>query len=153
VSGGRPTIYTDEIAHYICTAIESGRNLQEIVEEDGMPCRHTVNRWVEKNPEFCSAYYRARRLQADFFADQILNIADETTSDYVDGKDGRTVNHEHINRSKLRVESRKWLMTRVSPEKWGDKVEKIHSGNPNNPVRVQTEVRYTIIDPKNPDSN
>lgn len=66
-------------------------------------------------------------------ADDLLDIVDDGTNDFVEreGKDGLTtvVDHEHIQRSRLRAETRKWLLAKALPKIYGDKVDLKHSGN------------------------
>ena len=67
-----------------------------------------------------------REAQADRFADEIIEIADDATNDWMERRQGeetvRVVNHEHIQRSRLRVDARKWLMAKLAPKKYGDSV-------------------------------
>lgn len=66
-------------------------------------------------------------MQADLFADEILEIADETGTDLTTDDKGKvTVEHEVVARSRLRVDARKWLMARLAPKKYGDKLQ--HTG-------------------------
>jgi terminase small subunit-like protein len=75
---------------------------------------------------------RARELQAELWADEILEIADDGTNDWVErkrcGVDITEFDREHVMRSSLRVDSRKWLLARLLPKKYGDKVQAEHSG-------------------------
>jgi len=73
---------------------------------------------------------RARERQADVLAGQILEISDDGTNDYVQTEDGEVPNHEHIQRSRLRVDSRKWLASKLAPKKYGDKIDATPSGTP-----------------------
>ncbi len=67
-------------------------------------------------------------MQADHFADEILEIADETGADLTTDDKGKvTVEHEVVARSRLRVDARKWLMARLAPKKYGDKLQ--HTGD------------------------
>jgi hypothetical protein len=82
-------------------------------------------RWLadDANISFRDQYTLSRQLQADHFADEILEIADDSTGDVVKDKydRGRT-DHEAINRSRLRIDTRKWLMSKVAPRKYGDRL-------------------------------
>jgi hypothetical protein len=74
-------------------------------------------------------YARACELRADLMADDIIDIADNTGDDIITLQDGREVaNHEVINRDRLRVDSRKWLLSKLQPKKYGDKIDVAHSG-------------------------
>lgn len=122
---GRPTAYTDAIAASICMAIAEGMSLRKVCALEGMPDVSTVIRWLadEQRAEFRAQYARAREAQADLLAEQILEIADDGTNDtQVDDEGMVRVDHDHIARSRLRVDSRKWLASKLAPKKYGDKL-------------------------------
>ena len=80
--------------------------------------------WLDgSRPEFSDQYARAREAQADKLAEEALQIADDGRSDtYVDGDGNVKTDTEVIQRSKLRVDTRKWLASKMAPKKYGDKV-------------------------------
>ncbi len=54
-------------------------------------------------------------------------------------KDGKkTLDHEHVQRSRLRVDTRKWLMARMAPKKYGDKMQ--HTGEGGGPIRTEVDL-------------
>jgi hypothetical protein len=89
-----------------------------------MPPESTVREWVLDNRGGLAAQYaRARELQAEHWADEILEIADDGAGDWHLGEKGeRLVDHDHIQRSRLRVDTRKWLLAKLLPKKYGDKM-------------------------------
>lgn len=126
---GRPSTYDHAIAERICEGVASGLPLTEVLREDGMPPLTTVCKWSEQGhvasvPEFVAMYARARLAQVEVLADQMLQIADDGTNDYMerirDGQVDRVPDQEHIQRSRLRVDTRKWLLAKLKPEKYGD---------------------------------
>lgn len=132
---GRPTRLNTRIGREICLRLAEGESLKAICREPGMPVRSTVLRWViegaarpEGDPlrEFSGIYSRAREIQADAFADELLEVADDGTNDFVEKqvKNGTIIlaDHEHINRSKLRVQVRQWYAERVLSGKYGQKI-------------------------------
>lgn len=127
---GRPSIYTDAIAEEICGRIAEGLSIREISALDGMPSERAIWAWVGNNPDFQPRYARAKEHQMERFAEEIVRISDDGTNDWMKRQAGEDdlPNHEHINRSKLRVESRKWLMSKLAPKKYGEKVAVDHSG-------------------------
>jgi hypothetical protein len=142
---GRPTDYTPELAAKICERLADGWSLRQICGEDDMPDKATVLRWIPKFPEFRDQYARAREAQAEFWLDEILEIADDGSNDWVERqrKDGSTyeaIDQEHINRSRLRVDSRKWIMSKLLPKKYGDKVDLQHTGADGGPIHIVTGV-------------
>lgn len=133
---GRPTAYTSEIAETICNRLAAGESLRAICETEGMPDESTVRAWAIENREGFSPHYaRAREVQFERWADEILEIADDGSRDTVVNADGvEIVNHDHINRSRLRVDTRKWLLSKLLPKKFGDKVQNEHVGEGGGPI-------------------
>jgi hypothetical protein len=128
MSAGRPSSYTPEIARRICEALIEGRSLRSICrEEEWCPSITTVINWLAADKEFLAQYTQAREQQAELMADELIDIADDGTNDWVEremrkGKTEILCDHEHINRSRLRVDTRKWVAARLLPKKYGDKV-------------------------------
>lgn len=121
---GRPSTYSKALAATICERLSDGESLRAICRNPDMPSRDSVFRWLRVHPEFSDQYARARELQADALADEILAIADDGSRDYVIDEDGiKRVDHEHIQRSRLRVDARKWYAAKLAPKKYGDKIE------------------------------
>jgi hypothetical protein len=114
-----------------------------------MPACSTVFKWLAENPEFSEQYTRAREAQADALFDDVLSIADDARNDWMKsrGEDdaGWVANGEHIQRSKLRIDARKWMAGKLKPKKYGEKLEL--SGDAENPVAVSV-IERRIIDPK-----
>ena len=132
---GRPSRYTTELAADICRRLAEGESLRSICRDDTMPGLRTVMGWLfnGEHEEFSQQYASAREVQAEVWADEIVGIADEATGDLTTDKDGKSVvDHEHIQRSRLRVDTRKWLMARMAPKKYGDKMQ--HTGEGGGPV-------------------
>jgi len=127
MSPGRPSLYTEEIANEICERLAAGQSLNEICRDDHMPAESTVRNWaVDDKHSFFAKYARAREVQADFHADELLAISDDGSNDWMarQGKDdapGYVLNGEHVQRSRLRVDTRKWLMARMAPRKYGER--------------------------------
>lgn len=149
---GRPTVYTPELAHALCERIAGGESLRTICSDPAMPGKTTVFRWLadKDRTDFRDHYARAREAQAEFLAEEILEIADETAGDYVQSMVGdevvERVDHEHIARSRLRVDARKWFAGKVAPKKYGDRIHAEHSGPNGEPL---PESRTVIVLPHN----
>lgn len=126
---GRPTIYSSKLADEICDIIaSSNRGLAFICKNEKFPCRSTVHKWITENKEFLDKYTRAREDQADFLAEEILEIADHSDKDTVIiyNKSGKAIpveDKEWTNRSRLRVEARKWIASKLKAKKYGDKID------------------------------
>lgn len=124
----RPTDFSTEIADTICDKIADGESLRSICAAEDMPAKSTVFRWLSLHKEFSDQYARAREAQADSLFDEILDIADDGVQDVRETEDGREiVNHDHIQRSKLRVDARKWMAGKLQPKKYGEKVTQDHT--------------------------
>ena len=114
-----------------------------------MPSKTSVMRWLGANPAFRDQYARAREMQAEHWADEIIEIADDVTNDYItkergDGSKYEAVDGEHINRSRLRVDTRKWLMARLAPKKYGDRVTNELIGNKDSPLLHVVQVEFVV---------
>lgn len=141
---GRPSGYTPELGDEICAQLAEGKSLRNICKAESMPCVGTVFSWMRKHPEFMKQYARAKEESADFLAEELLEIADDGTNDWVASNDpenaGYRANGEHINRSRLRVDTRKWIASKLKPKKYGDKIDIAHSGS------VETTTRESLIE-------
>lgn len=126
--GGRPTIYNEEVSQDICRLLMVGKSLRKICDLEGMPSITTVMRWLsEDKGTFREQYAHARDIQAEYLLDEMIDIADDSINDYeiVDGQE--RVNHEHLNRSKLRIDARKWVIEKQAPKKYGSKQQIDHT--------------------------
>lgn len=131
---GRPTDYSDETVAPILERIADGESLRTICESAGMPARTTVFKWLSKHAEFADQYARAREEQADAVFDEILSIADDARNDWMERGHGENdpgwvANGEHIQRSRVRIDARKWMAGKLRPKKYGEKQEIEHSGS------------------------
>jgi hypothetical protein len=127
---GRPTIYSDELAATICQRMAEGESLRRICGDDDMPDKSTVLRWLgdDSHPGFREQYAHATEMRADFWADEIVEVAYDGTGDTTEDDSGRkSVNQEVVARSRLKVDTLKWLMERLVPKKYGNKLQ--HTGD------------------------
>lgn len=122
MSAGRPSDYNQEIVDKICNLIAEGNSLRSICEREGMPDKATVCRWLQKHAEFRDQYACAREVQAEILIDQIVDIADDSSNDTIEHeKFGKMLNKEWVERSKIRIDARKWTAVKLLPKKYGDK--------------------------------
>lgn len=128
----RSSEYTQEIADAICERLADGESLRSICSGEGMPSRMTVFRWLS-DPErvaFRDQYARAREEQAEFYAESIIDIADEEVTmiradKHKPGADEDAeievvFDSAAIARNRLRVDARKWYASKLAPKKYGD---------------------------------
>lgn len=134
--------YSHQLAAEICRLMaDEGLSLRQICARENMPARSSVHKWLNENKDFADQYARARETMLEAMADEILDIADDTSGDTVkDTYGNERADSEWINRSRLRVDSRKWLLSKLLPKKYGEKLEL--SGNRNAPLTVEI-VRFT----------
>jgi hypothetical protein len=134
---GRPTTYSQKRADALCAELAMGRSLRSVCESKSMPSVKTVFTWMRKHEEFLQQYARAKEESADAMADEVLDIADDGHNDWMIRRFGNqeawVENGEAVNRSKLRVDTRKWLMSKMKPKKYGDKLDLVSDGE-----RLQT---------------
>lgn len=112
---GRPTLWSKELAEEICALLVKGYSLRAIEDIEGMPCKATMMMWLYKHKDFLDQYTRAQKIKVLGFKDDIIDIADDGTNDYVERerKDGSTyiaLDAEHVMRSKLRIDARRYLI-------------------------------------------
>jgi hypothetical protein len=133
---GRPSSYTPELADEIVERLSEGEPLASICRDEHMPAVRTVSDWKEAHPSFSADFARAREEGEDYLAAECLEIADDGRRDYHVSDDGReVVDHDHIQRSKLRIETRLKLLAKWNPKKYGDRLT--HAGDAEAPVQVE----------------
>src|SRR3990167_2857553 len=126
-SKGRPSKFNAGTALAICEHLAAGMTLREVCRQVGMPAESTVRAWaIDDREGFSAQYAQAREIGYHVMADELLEIADDGTNDWMErqNKDGSTftvLNGEHVQRSRLRVDTRKWLLSKALPKIYGDK--------------------------------
>lgn len=138
---GRPSDYADYVADIICARLTDGESLRSICRDQDMPNVVTVFRWMRIRPEFGKQYAHAIQNRVETHVEEIIEIADDGTNDFVEKtrEDGSTyivADHEHIQRSRLRVDTRKWIASKLKPRKYGEKIVQEHSGPGGKPIEV-----------------
>lgn len=112
----------------------SSQGVAGALREIGSPiAAGTFFRWRIEHPDLDDAYMRAKAMQTDYLADEMLDIADTTNCDaYIetlkDGTKVAKVDGEAISRSRLRVDTRKWIMAKLKPRTYGDKIDMTTNG-------------------------
>lgn len=130
----RPSKLTKDLVTTICTRIAEGESIREITADEKMPAMTTIFRWLQEDRAgFREQYEYAKEMQAELYADEIMDIADDGRNDWIEKErpDGSTfiaLNSEAIQRSKLRVDARKWVASKLIPKKYGDKVDLTSKG-------------------------
>lgn len=102
----RPTLYSEELTDIICDRLTNGESLNKICKDEGMPARRSVLLWLDVHPEFSRKYARARDHQADYFAEEIVDIAGDEKDPAI---------------ARNKIDARKWFASKTNRVKWGDK--------------------------------
>lgn len=124
-------VLDDTLTERICAGLMDGKSLRRLCEEDGMPDRSTVHRWMAADPEFATKCARAREIQADTIFEDLQSVADEG-------------NPEDVQRAKLRVSTMQWRAAKLAPKKYGDAVQMKHTDADGGPV--QQVIRWAQMD-------
>lgn len=142
MAAGRPTKFTQKLAETICKRIAAGESLRTIVKDDDMPCAATVFTWLldPEKKDFLEQYEAARNIQAEMMFEELVEIADDGSNDYMErerqnGESYEVPDTEHIQRSRLRVDTRKWYLSKVLPKKFGDKTAIV--GPNDGPIQIE----------------
>jgi len=117
-----------EIINKVLFEIENGLSLRKAILKLNIVSRDTFNEWLKVDKELSDQYARSAEERAEYIFEEILDIADDSSNDIDsfdigDGINVEKVNHENIQRSRLRVDARKWVLGKMQPKKYGDKVD------------------------------
>lgn len=136
--------FDQDKADDICIALEDGVSLRKAAESVGESARTVLN-WTKAHPEFATQYTRAREIGYLQLADAILNISDEVDVEAkYDGDDVRLeLSATAVARNRLRVDTRKWMLSKMLPKIYGDKLEL--SGDQENPVKTITRIELVAM--------
>ena len=132
-----PRYNQDIIKPEILEWIAGGNTLREFCRQDRKPSFREVYNWLEEDKDFAARFTRARVCGADVMAEECIEIADDGSNDFIKrkdraGNDITVLSVEHIQRSKLRIETRLKLLAKWFPQAYGDKT--ILSNDPENPI-------------------
>lgn len=130
----QPRAYGDNIARKICERIMQGETLNAICADPRMPSKPTVIRWLASptRADFREMYYYARRVYAELLMDEVIEIADDQSKDWIPTynkkgeQNGWKPDNEAIQRSRVRIDTRKWLASKMIPRIYGEKVDHHH---------------------------
>lgn len=136
---GRPTLYNQKMADLICERTATNtcgiRKLCRLYPD--LPEPETINVWRYKYPIFNTQYAQAKLRQADLLAEECLEISDEAYNDTMVDENGKELcNTEFIARSRLRVDTRKWLAAKLLPKQYGKMAEE--------PEKEATNINITL---------
>lgn len=149
---GRPTKYTEKLIDEICAQLSEGISLRTICLADDMPTGRTVWRWLRKHADFCQQYAKAKEESADALVEEMLDIADDGSNDWMarnePDNEGYAYNSEHVQRSRLRVDTRKWAASKLKAKKYGDKITNEHTGKDGGPIETTATINFIPVSKK-----
>jgi hypothetical protein len=123
---GRPTKYSQKLADLICERLAEGESVRTVCKAEDMPAPSSVFKWLREVEGFSEQYARAKQEAADAMAEELLDIADDGSNDWMEVQHGDSsfwkTNGEALQRSRLRVDTRKWLMSKMKPKKYGERL-------------------------------
>lgn len=123
---GRSSIYSQELADKICELIGDGNSMRSICRMDEMPEMQTIWRWLRENKDFSERYTRATEERTEAQNEDLLDLGDEAVrlAQNVDPKAAGAV----VQGVKLKADNLKWVMSKMKPKKYGDKVDVTSDG-------------------------
>ena len=123
------TLYTPELADTFCELIASGLNVAQALRYPGMPKHKTsIYQWLFKHPEFAEKYRLAQQARTEAYVEEMIEIADDCTDDIGMGPNGPIIKTSSIRRAALRIDTRKWNVSKLNAMKYGDKITQEHTG-------------------------
>lgn len=149
----RRTLYSPALGKALCTMLARGHTLTSICKRPLMPREDVVLKWA-MNPThpFSDQYARAREVGYVRMADQLVDIADDSTNDFmlkVISKDGGLamgLNREALERTRIRLDTRKWLLSKALPKVYGDRLGLEHTGKDGGPIETTERPQATGAD-------
>lgn len=132
---GRPSEYSQEVVNVICERMQAGETLTSICKDDQLPAKNTVLRWLEAHTPFQTQYARARTALMDHYADQMVEIAFE----------GSNSDQVAVARDRLKVDTLKWIMSKIGHKKYGDKVALTGDAD-GDAIKVIQRIERVIVD-------
>lgn len=119
------TVFTQAVFDEICERLADGESLRSICRDEELPDKATFFRWLRANPSLRDQYTRAKLEGCSAMAEDAIDIADDGSNDWMESNDpnnpGYDFRGEHVQRSKLRVETRKWFLSKLQPKVYGEK--------------------------------
>lgn len=150
---GRPLEYTKEMGDRICELVATTPlGLAKLCKTyPELPDKETIRRWRYRVQDFRVQYAQAKVDQADILAEECVDIADEDALDVrIDPETGfETCNTEFIARSRLRIDTRKWLAGKLLPKQYGDAKQVETLTNQNDALREELRMLREELDVKN----
>ncbi len=130
----------------ITTEIEKGKAIRNILKNKDYPDVRTFYRWIDEDDNLSKRYARACQSRADALVEDMLDIADDQQGDiYIDSDGHEQTDHNVIQRSRLRVDTRKWIASKLKPKKYGDSQQIKLTDNDGDPLKINAIFSSDIL--------
>ena len=126
-----------DLAKKVLEGMHGGLSCFKACQAAGVP-HSTFIGWVNVDQELADRYTRAREDLIERMAQEVLELSDVDVGLQPDGKKDWAAVQKH----KLQVDTRKWLLSKLAPKKFGDKLEL--TGDPDRPLAIQKIERVVV---------
>lgn len=106
--------------------VENGRPIRQILRDKGMPSTSTFFKWLNEDEELAKRYSRACELRAELIFEKMLEVAENTENGEettIDHNGLKVVTRDMTQHRNLKVQTYKWVLAKLNPSKFGDKVD------------------------------
>lgn len=148
--GGRPSIYTEELANKICEVVATHDiGLKKLCEMyDWMPDLKTILLWRRNKEQFFLLYSKAKQEQGELYAESTIEIANEKPT-YRDAEGNERVDAGHVAWQKLNVNTRQWHASKLAPKIYGDQKQIEELKNNADLLKAEVMTLRAQLDEKN----
>jgi len=152
--GGRPTDYTTDLADAICERLAIGESMRSVARDESMPAMTTLFRWLREKEGFKQQYEIAKIESADAMSEDCIDIADNIDGQpvmadgiplVVEGEMVKVIDSVSVQHAKLKVDTRKWLMSKMKPKKYGDKIAQELTGADGGPIQTDSVFEFIPV--------
>jgi hypothetical protein len=127
-----------QLAQAVIESMTDGMSLRKACQEVGVKASTFLD-WVDKSTELAEQYTRARAMLLEHMAEDLMQIADEPVPSTQSG----SYDTGAVQKQRLQVDTRKWLLSKLAPKKYGEKMQL--SGDAENPIAIQ-KIERVIVD-------
>lgn len=115
--------YSEAVAERIIELVSEGMSLVDAAQQKGIPSRTTIYKWLDANEDFANRYARASEIRAHRLADDVISISDEEADPQ---------------RTRNRMEARKWAASKMYPKVYGDKTTIAGTGDKDDAIHIDS---------------
>ena len=114
----------EKVFDSIIEDIEHGYPLRTVLKNGDNPSSRTFYKWLDEDEEKVKRYACACEARAEQIFEDILDIADDQSGDVKVSEDGtKSFDSEFAARSKIKIDARKWMVGKLNPKRFGDKMQ------------------------------